>query len=182
VVYQVPRSFVVPVNFGLFMLGNIWQAALALDALRMKNVLELYSICVLNFCLCVFSIMRYFQTWDSAIALQQGEAPGPAPFTDRSVDYWAKAQPALLVSAIIVGICAVASCIWAFFLQREFRWAIYRHISGSLEMLRRYLAYQVRLPFSLNSFLSPNPSVDSLGSSSNRTILFDRIRYNIWIG
>jgi hypothetical protein len=156
VVYQVPRSFVVPVNFGLFMLGNIWQAALALDALRMKNVLELYSICVLNFCLFVFSVMRYFQTLSNAVMLRQGYAPGPIYFTNRAVDYWGKVQPALLISSILVGLCAVVSCIWAFFLQREFRWAIYRHISGSMEMLRRYLAYQVRLPLACNTTWNSN--------------------------
>jgi hypothetical protein len=37
--------------------------------------------------------------------------------------------------------------VMVYLLQRELRWAIYRHISGSLEMLRRYLAYQV--PFLL---------------------------------
>jgi hypothetical protein len=169
VAYQVPRSYVVPINFGLFILGNIWQAALALDAMRMKNVLELYSICVLNFSLFVFSVMRYFQTMNNAARLQLGEAPGPAPFTDRSVDYWAKVQPALLVSTMILGLCTLISWIWAFFLQREFRWAIYRHISGSLEMLRRYLAYQVRLPLCSGYEMarSFDCSAGSLGSTSS---------------
>jgi hypothetical protein len=143
VIYQVPVSFVVPVNFGLFILGNLWKAALAIDALRMKNILQLYSVSALDISLFVFSVMRYFQTEKVAEQVQLGEAPGPMPFTDRSVDYWAKARPALLTSTIIVGISTVISSIMVFLLQRELRWAIYRHISGSLEMLRRYLAYQV---------------------------------------
>jgi hypothetical protein len=143
VVYQVPRAFVVPVNFGLFILGNIWQAILAIDALRMKNILQLYSIAILNGSLFVFSIMRYFQTEEAAKGLQLGEAPGPQPFTHRDVDYWGRVRPALLTSSIVLGASTVISCFMVFFLQRELRWAIYRHISGSLEMLRRYLAYQV---------------------------------------
>jgi hypothetical protein len=145
VAYQVPRSYVVPVNFGLFILGNLWQAALAVDALRMKNILQLYSISILNVSLFVFSVMRYFQTMNNTALLQLGEALGPVPFTNRSVDYWGKVQPALLTSTIIVGLCTVTSSVLVYLLQRELRWAIYRHISGSLEMLRRYLAYQVRL-------------------------------------
>jgi hypothetical protein len=134
---------VVPVNFGLFILGNIWQAILAIDALRMKNILQLYSIAILNGSLFVFSVMRYFQTEDAAKGLQLGEAPGPQPFTHRDVDYWGRVRPALLTSSIILGSSTVVSCVMVFFLQRELKWAIYRHISGSLEMLRRYLAYQV---------------------------------------
>ncbi|KAF1940225.1 hypothetical protein EJ02DRAFT_406854 [Clathrospora elynae] len=149
VVYQVPRSYVVPLNVGLFMLGNIYQAALAFDALRMKNNLQLYSICVLNISLFVFSVMRYFQIKDTAAELQLGQAGDPAvsttPFTNRSIDYWGKVQGVLLGSSAFLGVCSLTSCVLVFFLQREFRWAIYRHISGSLEMLRRYLAYQVLL-------------------------------------
>lgn len=143
VIYQVPRAFVVPVNFGLFILGNIWQAILAIDALRMKNILQLYSIAILNMSLFVFSIMRYFQTKNAAEELQVGEAPGPQPFTNRDLDYWGRVRPALLTSTIILGSSFLISCFMVFFLQRELRWAIYRHISGSLEMLRRYLVYQV---------------------------------------
>jgi hypothetical protein len=66
------------------------------------------------------------------------------PFTHQDVDYWAKVRPALLTSSIVVGASAVVSSVIVVLLQRELRWAIYRHISGSLEMLRRYLAYQVR--------------------------------------
>jgi hypothetical protein len=145
VVYQVPAAYVIPVQFGLFILGNIWQAALALDALRNKNILQLYSISVLNICLFVFSVMRHWQTMNTTMRLQAGEAPGPQPFTDRSIDYWGKVRPAILTSSTVVGLCTVISCIWVFLLQRELRWAIYRHISGSMEMLRRYITYQVRL-------------------------------------
>jgi hypothetical protein len=145
VVYQVARAYVVPVNFGLFILGNIWQAALALDALRTKNILQLYSISVLNICLFVFSVMRYWQTMETARALQAGFAMGPVNFTNRDMDYWAMVRPALLTSSVVVGVCTVVACVWVYFLQRELRWAIYRHISGSVEMLKRYLAYQVHL-------------------------------------
>ncbi|KAL5121543.1 hypothetical protein ACEQ8H_000615 [Pleosporales sp. CAS-2024a] len=145
VAYQVPHSYVVPLNFGLFILGNVWQSILAIDALRMKNTLQLYSIVVLNASLFVFSVMRYFQTQYMAADLDINEAPGPIYFTHRNVDYWAKVRPALLTSSVISGICVVANTVLVFLLQRELRWALYRHISGSLAMLRRFLAYQILL-------------------------------------
>lgn len=145
VVYQVPASYVVPVNFGLSMLGNLYQAVLAFDALRMKNNLQLYSICAIDVCLFIFSAMRYMQTERTAARLQLGEALGNRPFTDRSVDFWKLVQPALLTSSVIIGACSIASFVLVYRLHREFRWVIYRHISGSLEMLRRYFAYQVAL-------------------------------------
>jgi hypothetical protein len=181
VAYQVPRSYVVPVNFGLFILGNLWQAALAIDALRMKNILQLYSISILNVSLFVFSVMRYFQTMNNTALLQVGEALGPVPFTNRSVDYWGKVQPALLTSTIIVGLCTVTSSVLVYLLQRELRWAIYRHISGSLEMLRRYLAYQVRLNWTSSSSQT-HCLIGSPRTYPSRALFLNWVRYYLWFG
>lgn len=144
-VYQVPNSYVIPVNFGLFILGNFYQVALAYDGLRMKNNLQLFSLCVLNGGLFIFAVMRYRQTRDTAISLQAARAMGETPLTKQDIDYWAHTQPAMIVSTAIVGVCWALEIVLVWLLQREFRWAIYRHISGSLEMLRRYFAYQVLL-------------------------------------
>jgi hypothetical protein len=102
--------------------------------------------------------MRYWQTMETAQGLQVGYAPGPILFTNRDIDYWAKVRPALLTSSVVVGMCTVVACVWVYLLQLELRWAIYRHISGSVEMLKRYLAYQVRLsdPLILSGYLMAN--------------------------
>lgn len=144
VVYQVPTSYVIPVNFGIFVLGNIYQAILAFDGVRMKNNLQLFSICVFNICLFIFSVLRYGQTWKNVKSLNNGHALHDRPFTNRSIDFWAKAQPPLLISIILVGICSVNLCCFAYKLHYEFAWAIYRHVSGSPVIRRRYLAYEVR--------------------------------------
>ncbi|KAF2845787.1 hypothetical protein T440DRAFT_493206 [Plenodomus tracheiphilus IPT5] len=144
-VFQVPNSYVIPVNFGLSVLGNLYQVALAFDGLRMKNNLQLYSVCVLNGGLFIFSVMRYRQTGKVTAGLQAAKAMGNKPLTNHQIDYWSNTQPALLATTAVVGVSWVAECGFVWLLQREFRWAIYRHISGSLEMLRRYFAYQVLL-------------------------------------
>jgi hypothetical protein len=143
VAYQVPSSYVVPVNFGLFVLGNVYLAGLAFDALRARNNLQLFGICIFNIGVFVFSIMRYEQTSENAENLRLGYALGSKPFVNTKVSFWPKVQPALLVSSILVGICMVSSWLLTFRLNREFAWAIYRHISGSLSIRRKYLAYQV---------------------------------------
>lgn len=148
--YQVPSSYVVPVNFGLFVLGNVYLAGLAFDALRAKNNLQLFGICISNVGIFVFSIMRYGQTQENADRLRVGYAMGNKPFVKEGLHFWPKVQPALIVSSIIVGACMVSSWLITFRLNREFAWAIYRHISGSLLIRRKYLAYQVNHhPFAL---------------------------------
>lgn len=134
---------VVPVNFGVFVLGNIYLAGLAIDALRARNNLQLFGICIFNVGVFVFSIMRYGQTHDNAGNLAENFAMGNKPFVKADVRFWPVVQPALIVSSILVGTCMVASWLLTFRLNREFAWAIYRHISGSLSTRRKYLTYQV---------------------------------------
>lgn len=143
VVYQVPASYVVPVNFGVFVLGNVYLAGLAFDALRARNNLQLFGICVFDVGVFVFSIMRYGQTHENANNLARNYALGNRPFMKADVRFWPVVQLALIVSSILVGACMVLSWLLTFRLNREFAWAIYRHISGSLSVRRKYLTYQV---------------------------------------
>lgn len=144
VVWQVPASYVVPVNFGVFVLGNVYLAGLAFDALRTRNNLQLFGICTFNVGVFIFSIMRYGQTHENATNLARNYAIPHIPFMKEDVPFWPRVQPALIVSSILVGICMVASWLLTFRLNREFAWAIYRHISGSLSIRRKYLTYQVK--------------------------------------
>ncbi|KAJ4983389.1 hypothetical protein SVAN01_11124 [Stagonosporopsis vannaccii] len=145
VVWQVPRSYVVPVNFAVFVLGNVYFAGLAFDALRARNNLQLFGISAFNLGIFVFAIMRYGQTQDTAADLAVNYALGNKPFVKADVSFWPKVQPALIVSTILVGACMVSSFLLTFRLNREFAWAIYRHISGSISIRRKYLTYQVLL-------------------------------------
>ncbi|KAF1923345.1 uncharacterized protein M421DRAFT_75520 [Didymella exigua CBS 183.55] len=143
VVYQVPSSYVVPLNFGLFILGNVYLAGLAIDALRARNNLQLFGICIFNVGVFVFSLMRFGQTRENAERLARNHALDNIPFVKADVSFWPVVRPVLIVSSVLVGACMVSSWLLTFRLNREFAWAIYRHISGSLSVRRKYLTYQV---------------------------------------
>lgn len=143
VVWQVPSSYVVPVNFAVFVLGNVYFAGLAFDALRARNNLQLLGISAFNVGIFIFSIMRYGQTHDNAANLSDNYALGNNPFVKADISFWPKVQAALIVSTILVGVCMISSFLLTFRLNREFQWAIYRHINGSLSIRRKYLTYQV---------------------------------------
>jgi hypothetical protein len=163
VVNQVGASFVVPGNFGILAFGNFYQAFLAFDAIRTKNRILMFSICALNLCLTVFSLLRYFAVERLSRTLPGNYAQGTKPLVDQSIDFWAEVYPALLITTMIVGLCSIASSVLVFFLQREFSWAIYRHINGSVEMFRRYIAYEVRitLPAIVNLLIRQTRSFSS---------------------
>ena len=141
-VWQVPGAYVVPVNFGIFALGNLYIAALGFDALRTRNNLQLFGICIFNMGVFTFAVMRVEQTHVNSDSLAGNIAMGNQPFV-KDVPFWSKVQPALIVNAIIPGVFMIATWLLTFRLNREFACAIYRHISGSLSIRRKYLTYQV---------------------------------------
>jgi hypothetical protein len=144
VVYEVPRSYVMPLQSAVFILGMLVQAALAFDALRGRNSLQLIGICIFNSCIFVFCVMRYLQTVTNAGLLKVGYNGVGKPFVDTSKHYERVIAPTLLPLTIIVGVCALASFFLTLRLSTEFAWAIYRQVSGNIKARRRYLAYQVR--------------------------------------
>lgn len=122
------------------------MAALAFDALRIRNNLQLFGICIFNTGVVAFAVMRIGQTLKTSTSLAGNFAQGNRPFVKADVAFWPRVQPPLIINAIIVGVCMVASWLLTFRLNREFQWAIYRHISGSISIRRKYLTYQVRFP------------------------------------
>jgi hypothetical protein len=143
-VYEVPRAYVMPLQSAVFILGMLVQAALAFDALRGRNSLQLIGICIFNSCIFVFCVMRYFQTIANAALLKVGYNGVGKPFVDTSKHYERVIAPTLLPLTIIVGVCVLASFFLTLRLSTEFAWAIYRQVSGNIKARRRYLAYQVR--------------------------------------
>ncbi|PSN68082.1 hypothetical protein BS50DRAFT_600036 [Corynespora cassiicola Philippines] len=142
VAYQVQRSYVVPVNFGLFVFGLFYEVALTFDALRLKNNVQVFAISICNALLVVFSIMRYGQTLEVNDGLSTSIAAGNIPLVDHSVEFWGRVQAAMITGTIVLGISTIILWLCAFRLNREFAWAIYRHISGSRQTRRRFLAYE----------------------------------------
>ncbi|KAF2733284.1 hypothetical protein EJ04DRAFT_605723 [Polyplosphaeria fusca] len=117
-VYQVPRGYVVPLHFTLFVLGN----------------LQVLGLCIFNFCVFVFAILCTLQTAENAAALMENVTASGQPLVDMKVDYWKKVKGVMVAEIALVGVCTVVLC-----------WFAYKHIGGSVEIRRRYLAYQVLL-------------------------------------
>lgn len=142
-VFQVPRSYSVPVNCGLSLFGFSYLAVLSADALRQRNNVQIYSICVCNILLFIFTVMRYEQTAGIIEGLATARALGDTPLVDLSMDLWAIVGPILLSSSAISGVCTLALLFFGFKLHYEFAWAIYRHVNGSTQTRRRLLVYKV---------------------------------------
>lgn len=143
VVYQVPTSYSIPMNCGLFLFGVIYQMVLTVDALRNKNNVQMYMVCICNTLLLVFTVMTVGQTIRILTQLPFARALGDVPLVSQDVDLAKELYPVLVTHCALVGLCSLILFYYGYKLHNEFSWAIYRHVSGSRQMRRRFLSYKV---------------------------------------
>ncbi|KAH7186283.1 uncharacterized protein B0J16DRAFT_343432 [Fusarium flagelliforme] len=147
VVYQVPTSYVIPVTFAVSTIGFLFQVLLAIDSCLFKNKIQIWMQCLINICLSVASGMQYFQTKSAAESVSTGYDQFKNPFVNTDKLYWKMTGPmaiACIVVAIVGNICI---CVLAFFLQMEFAWSVYEHISADTKMRGRHRKFSAYLVF-----------------------------------
>ncbi|KAF9629013.1 hypothetical protein BFW01_g10216 [Lasiodiplodia theobromae] len=144
--YEMVRSYTIPLNVGLFVFGCWWQLLLTTDALRLRNNIQLFALCVANGCLFGVNIMRYWQTKETNEELLIATIDdGSNPLVKTDVSYWPVVKPALITSTAWVGISTLGMSGLAYKLHNDFAWEIYKHVSADVALRKRYLAYQVFL-------------------------------------
>lgn len=136
-VTELPKRFVytrtVPTFLTLYIFAVIYQFVLTIDALRLRNVIQVIGLCILNFCLMLYGAIEQLQISD---ALKQLNSVIHA-------DQVQSLYPLEVVVPCLIAVGLVLLSFVAWKLYQEFAWTIYKNISADLRMKRRYLMYQV---------------------------------------
>ena len=135
-------SYIVPISLGILIFTSVYEFILSLDAIHNKNNVLLLAICVCNACSFVYSVMNYIILRDTTARLYADRFGFPT-LIDTTRNVWPRIRPAEILVPIITGICTVMLCFCVFFLRKEYSWAIYKSVHGSMKMRLRYLFYEV---------------------------------------
>jgi hypothetical protein len=140
---RVPVSYVVPVGMGILVFACVYEAILALDAIHNKNNILLFAICISNVCSNIFAAMRCVSMQQYTTSLFEDAESVPA-LVNSSWDVWPRIQPAEILVPVVTSLGTGVLWPCAYYLHREYSWAIYKCVHGSSEIRMRYLAYEVR--------------------------------------
>ena len=141
---QVPVSYLVPIGMGILVFACVYEVILALDAIHNKNNILLFAICVSNVCSNIFAVMRCISMQDTTARLFAGSAESIPALVNSSWNVWPRIQPAEILVPVVTGLGTFVLWPCAYYLHREYSWAIYKCVHGSSEIRMRYLAYEVR--------------------------------------
>ncbi|EPQ58136.1 hypothetical protein GLOTRDRAFT_104066 [Gloeophyllum trabeum ATCC 11539] len=132
------RYKTIPCYLALFALAEVFEILLALDALRLRNVIQLAGILLFHCALIVFAALQIHETKD---ALNYDDNCAGQIYCNGVL--WRRVQPYLIVAPCIIGVSWLVLMFFVRELYFEFGWAIFHVVGANPKMKTMYQFYQV---------------------------------------
>ncbi|KAF8502564.1 hypothetical protein BU17DRAFT_101944 [Hysterangium stoloniferum] len=131
-----------PCYFSLFALAEIFVLVITIDALKLRNIIQLVGILAFQVAMMIFSALQIRQTKTALV-----KNPGGACFTncDGPGSLWAEVEPLLIAVPCILGASWLPLVWFTRKLFYEFGWAVFHAVGASPTLKKMYQYYQVMI-------------------------------------
>ncbi|KAI6150780.1 hypothetical protein BKA82DRAFT_4119661 [Pisolithus tinctorius] len=126
-----------PCYLALFILAELFELALAYDALRLRNVIQLLGIVVFHGALLVFSALQVHETKIAIVPCYISQCENNPNFL------WDKVMPYLVVAPCVIGASWILIMYWIKALYEEFGWVIFHVVGANPKLKSMYQYYQI---------------------------------------
>ncbi|OTA04322.1 hypothetical protein A9Z42_0049010 [Trichoderma parareesei] len=130
----------IPTFLTLFIFGFLYELIIVLDALRMKNTIQIIGVCIANLALLVYAALQIEQI---QVALGILEVNGALEPGTTSAMLWSDIKAYLIASPVIIAVTTIAMVYVAWKLYQQFAWDILKNIGADYRMKKRFLHYQI---------------------------------------
>jgi hypothetical protein len=130
----------IPTFLTLFIFGFLYELIIVLDALRMKNTIQIIGVCIANLALLVYAALQIEQI---QVALGILETNGALGQGITSAMLWDDIKAYLIASPVIIAFATINMVYVAWKLYQQFAWDILKNIGADYRMKKRFLHYQV---------------------------------------
>jgi len=130
-----------PCYFSLFALAEIFSVIISIDALKLRNIIQLMGILGFQLAMIIFSALQVRQT-RTALVTRGGtcylgcEGPG---------SLWAAVEPLLIAVPCVLAASWLTLIYWTRALYFEFGWAVFHAVGANPVMKKMYQYYQVMI-------------------------------------
>ena len=136
------QSRTLPTFTVLLALASVYQLILLYDTLAKENTIQVFSLCVYDVVICIYSVLQIVETKQAMISLVSLE--------DFDLSFWNGTRQALLALAFTTGFSIICTCLISWKLYNEFAWSLFKFVHADFTLRRRYLIFEVRS--SISSF------------------------------
>ncbi|KAI8072177.1 uncharacterized protein B0P05DRAFT_494327 [Gilbertella persicaria] len=123
----------IPVYLVIFIFSLVFQVALAWDAVRHKNTIQIIAFNLFNLCCFAYAVFQFKQIFE---ALKQR-------LGDNGLSW--ELQKLMIANPVIIGVCQLAYFYLGARLYLEFGWRIYKKIGADPDIRNMYRWYQIFL-------------------------------------
>lgn len=134
----------IPTFLTLFIFGFLYELILVLDALRMKNTIQIIGVCVANLALLIYSALQLEQI---QMALGILEVNGALEQGITSAMLWDDIKAYLIATPVIIAVTTIIMVYITWKLYQQFAWDILKNIGADYRMKKRFLHYQVCIKY-----------------------------------
>lgn len=140
---QITPSYIVPIDAAIIWFACMYEFTLSIGAMRHKNNILPFAVCVSNVFTVAFAAMQYPAMKGFCKSMSEQRAMYDEPLVDISRNIWPQIRAPQLAVPIVIGICTLGIWGLAFKLHKQYAWSIYRSVQGDSRTRARYLAYEV---------------------------------------
>ncbi|KAJ5462138.1 hypothetical protein N7530_010343 [Penicillium desertorum] len=144
---QIAPSYIVPIDAAIMCFACIYEFSLSIDAMRHKNNILLFAICVSNVFAMAFAAMQYPAMQGFCETMPKQRAMHDIPLVDISRNIWPQIRGPQFAVPIFIGLCTLGIWGLAFQLHKQYAWSIYRSVQGDSRIRARLLAYEIYVVF-----------------------------------
>ncbi|PTB40456.1 uncharacterized protein TrAFT101_005648 [Trichoderma asperellum] len=130
----------IPTFLTLFIFGFLYELILVLDALRMKNTIQIIGVCIANLALLIYSALQLEQI---QMALGILEVNGALEQGITSAMLWDDIKAYLIATPVIIAVTTIIMVYITWKLYQQFAWDILKNIGADYRMKKRFLHYQI---------------------------------------
>jgi hypothetical protein len=137
-----------PCYLALFALAEVFEMFMAIDALRLRNVIQLVGILLFHLALIVSAALQVHQTRDALIIGTDCDNPSAQDYLincDVPGSLWRKILPFLVVTPCVIAASWLIIMFWIKQLYAEFGWAIFHIVGANPKIKTMYQYYQVEI-------------------------------------
>ncbi|KAF8575547.1 hypothetical protein K439DRAFT_1655439 [Ramaria rubella] len=131
-----------PCYLSLFALAELFVLVVTIDALKLRNIIQLLGILIFQVAMMVFSALQVRQTKTALV-----KTPGQQCYTtcDGPGSLWSVVEPLLITVPCVLAASWVALVWWTRALYFEFGWAVFHAVGANIAMKKMYQYYQVMI-------------------------------------
>ncbi|CAO3634783.1 unnamed protein product [Cunninghamella echinulata] len=127
----------IPIYLLIFIISQLFQVALAWDAVRAQNTIQVIAFLLFNLCCFIYSVFQFKQMGS---AINDNVLSGLI-------------TKLLIVNTVVTGVCEIIYLYLGARLYQEFGWRIYKKIGADPEIRNMYRWYQILISlFKLDVF------------------------------